>query len=72
MCVPMYIAEVAPQDIRGILVTINNCAITFGQFVASLVAGAFSEHSEGWRSDYPISFLKCLMNVIRLLYHRLS
>ena len=50
MTVPMYIAEVAPDHIRGKLVTINNCFITFGQFVAAVVAGVFSSDSKnGWR-----------------------
>jgi SP family myo-inositol transporter-like MFS transporter 13 len=50
MTIPIYIAEVAPIDIRGRLVTINNCFITGGQFVASLIAGVFSSNSSsGWR-----------------------
>lgn len=48
--VPMYIAEVAPKDIRGSLVTLNNCFITFGQLVAAITAGIFSsDHENGWR-----------------------
>lgn len=48
--VPMYIAEVAPQNIRGSLVTVNTCFITFGQLSAAVTAGAFSyDHENGWR-----------------------
>lgn len=48
--VPMYIAEVAPTNIRGSLVTLNNCFITFGQLTAAITAGAFSyDHENGWR-----------------------
>lgn len=48
--VPMYIAEVAPSNIRGSLVTLNNCFITFGQLSAAITAGAFSyDHENGWR-----------------------
>lgn len=48
--VPMYIAEVAPSNIRGSLVTLNNCFITFGQLSAAVTAGAFSYDQEnGWR-----------------------
>lgn len=48
--VPMYIAEVAPSNIRGSLVTLNNCFITVGQLTAAITAGAFSyDHENGWR-----------------------
>ena len=50
MVIPVYIAEVAPVQIRGKLVTINVCFITFGQFVASILAGLFSSNTkDGWR-----------------------
>lgn len=50
MTIPLYIAEVAPVHIRGKLVTLNNCFITGGQFIAALVAGAFSfDGKTGWR-----------------------
>ena len=48
--VPMYIAETAPADHRGQLVTLNNIFITGGQFVASIVDGMFSyDLKNGWR-----------------------
>ena len=48
--VPMYIAETAPADHRGQLVTLNNIFITGGQFVASIVDGIFSyDLKNGWR-----------------------
>lgn len=48
---PMYIAELAPKERRGSLVTLNHCFITFGQFSASLLAGVFAYLPEwlGWR-----------------------
>ncbi|KAG9510010.1 Proton myo-inositol cotransporter [Fragariocoptes setiger] len=51
MTVPMYIAEVAPSNIRGQLVMINMCFVTGGQFFASLIAYGFSllKGNEGWR-----------------------
>lgn len=51
MTVPMYIAEVAPSNIRGQLVMINMCCITGGQFFASVIAYGFSfiKGGEGWR-----------------------
>lgn len=52
MTVPVYIAEVSPPHLRGQLVTINSLFITGGQFIASVIDGAFSYLSEdGWRYD---------------------
>lgn len=50
MTVPVYIAEVSPPHLRGKLVTLNTLFITGGQFIASVVDGAFSYmHHDGWR-----------------------
>lgn len=64
MAIPIYIAEVAPVSIRGKLVTINTCFVTFGQFVASVLAGVFSKNEKtGWRwmlglfANYPVVVL---------------
>ena len=50
MTAPMYIAECAPAKDRGRLVTLNNVAITFGQFSAAFIGGLFAEVVNGWRS----------------------
>lgn len=50
MTVPVYIAEVSPPHQRGQLVTINSLFITGGQFIASVIDGAFSYLGRGsWR-----------------------
>ena len=51
MAVPMYIAELAPVHMRGRLVVVNNMFITGGQFVATVIDGAFSYLgiNVGWR-----------------------
>lgn len=52
MTVPVYIAEVSPPQLRGQLVTINTLFITGGQFIASVVDGAFSYTGHnGWRYE---------------------
>ena len=53
MAVPMYISESAPAAIRGKLVVMNVSFITGGQFIATLIDGAFSylPLHVGWRSD---------------------
>ena len=52
MAVPMYIAELAPAEMRGRLVVVNNMFITGGQFIATVIDGAFSYLgiNVGWRS----------------------
>ncbi|GBO20619.1 Proton myo-inositol cotransporter, partial [Araneus ventricosus] len=69
MCVPMYIAEVAPMESRGILVTINNCAITMGQLLASIVAGLFShDHVDGWRYMLGIAAVPAIIQFFAFLF----
>ncbi|KAL8620615.1 hypothetical protein ACOMHN_017896 [Nucella lapillus] len=50
MAVPVYIAELSPTHIRGLLVTLIQLFITIGILLSSIVAGAFSEVKDtGWR-----------------------
>lgn len=48
VCVPLYIAELAPKERRGGLVSMNQFMITVGIFASYLVGYAFSS-IEGWR-----------------------
>lgn len=65
MVIPVYIAEVAPVQIRGKLVTINACFITFGQFVASVIAGLFSsDHNHGWRWMLGLASVPSLIQLV--------
>eukprot|EP00092_Neocalanus_flemingeri_P041474 GFUD01045160.1.p1 GENE.GFUD01045160.1~~GFUD01045160.1.p1 ORF type:complete len:494 (+),score=159.45 GFUD01045160.1:45-1526(+) len=47
--IPLYISECSTVEMRGVLVTMNNVAITGGQLVAGLVCGGLSTTSGGWR-----------------------
>eukprot|EP01043_Picozoa_sp_COSAG02_P045944 COSAG02_NODE_4251_length_5585_cov_4.672986_4_plen_631_part_00 len=51
MAVPMYIAEAAPPEKRGTLVTVNNVFVTGGQFIACIIDALFSkvDYPHGWR-----------------------
>jgi sugar porter (SP) family MFS transporter len=48
LVVPTYIAEIAPPNLRGRLVSLNQLMITIGIFVSYLVGSAFAD-SNGWR-----------------------
>ncbi|XP_060759601.1 proton myo-inositol cotransporter [Neoarius graeffei] len=69
MTVPVYIAESSPPQMRGQLVTINTLFITAGQFVASLIDGAFSyiQHG-GWRYMLGLSTLPALVQFLGFLF----
>lgn len=55
--VPLYIAEIAPGEIRGRLVTFFQLAITIGILVSYLVGYAFAEAEEGWRLMFWAGFV---------------
>lgn len=69
MTVPVYIAETSPPHLRGRLVTINTLFITAGQFVASLIDGAFSYmHHGGWRYMLGLSVVPALLQFLGFLF----
>lgn len=49
MTIPMYIAESAPAESRGRLVSVNIAMVASGQFISNVIAGAFSYSDDGWR-----------------------
>lgn len=68
MTVPVYIAEVAPAELRGLLVTINQVFITGGQFIASVTAGLFSGDTEnGWRYMLALAGVPSLIQFVGFL-----
>lgn len=69
MTVPVYIAEVSPPHQRGQLVTINSLFITGGQFVASVIDGAFSYmgHS-GWRYMLGLSVVPAALQFLGFFF----
>lgn len=69
MTVPMYIAECSPSHLRGYLVTLNNSAITFGQFAASVIDGLFSNiKPNGWRYMLGLAAFPAIVQFIGFLF----
>ncbi|XP_038563172.1 proton myo-inositol cotransporter-like isoform X5 [Micropterus salmoides] len=69
MTVPVYLAEVSPPHQRGLLVTINSLFITGGQFIASVVDGAFSYLShDGWRYMLGLSVVPAVLQFIGFFF----
>ncbi|CEG39619.1 proton myo-inositol [Plasmopara halstedii] len=65
--VPLYIAEVAPSNIRGQLVTLNNACITGGQFFAYVVNALLVDVAQGWRFMLGLAALPALVQFFGFL-----
>ena len=46
---PLYIAEIAPAQTRGALVTLNQLAITIGILLAFVADTILDDYDDGWR-----------------------
>ncbi|KAJ8300582.1 hypothetical protein KUTeg_022101 [Tegillarca granosa] len=68
MTVPVYIAECAPVELRGRLVTLNNLSITCGQFIASVVDGAFSYVDDGWRYMFGLAAVPAIIQFFGMFF----
>ena len=55
MCVPVYMAETSPEDIRGFLGASFQVMITFGQVTAALVDALFANVVDGWKYDFGLA-----------------
>ena len=60
MIVPLYIAEIAPADRRGSLVSLNQLMITIGILVSYIVGVIFTP-IEGWRYMFAVALIPALV-----------
>src|SRR5215212_8475411 len=60
MIVPLYIAEIAPADRRGALVSLNQLMITIGILVSYIVGVIFTP-IEGWRYMFGVALIPALI-----------
>ena len=61
---PLYIAEVAPFELRGALVSLNQLAITLGILGSYLINFAFSNFDASWRWMFGIGLIPaCLLSI---------
>jgi len=66
MVVPLYIAELAPANLRGRMIGLNNMSITGGQVVSYGIGAAFAHVPNGWRymvglGAVPSIILACIL-----------
>ncbi len=60
MIVPLYIAEIAPADRRGALVSLNQLMITIG-ILLSYIVGVIFTPIEGWRYMFGVALVPALI-----------
>jgi sugar porter (SP) family MFS transporter len=68
MVAPMYIAELAPDSIRGGLVAMNQLAITVGIAVSYWVDLAFASAGASWRPMFAVAVVPALGLGIGMLF----
>ena len=68
MCVPVYMAETSPEDIRGRLGASFQVMITFGQVTSALVDALFAKSSDGWRWDFGLAAVPALILLIGFIF----
>jgi len=65
---PLYIAEVAPVQIRGKLVTLNQLAITLGIFFSYVINYAFIQFDGSWRFMFAIGVIPAILLALGMFF----
>ena len=65
--VPLYIAEMSPADIRGLLVALNQLMITIGILVSYVVGYAFAG-SENWRAMLALAVIPAIALLVGMVF----
>ena len=67
LIVPLYIAEIAPPDTRGALVSLNQLMITIGILLSYIVGVAFTP-IQGWRWMFAVAVIPALILGIGMFF----
>jgi sugar porter (SP) family MFS transporter len=68
MCVPVYIAECAPEHVRGKMGTLWQIAVTAGILIASAANMGLKNWEDGWRLSYGGNIIFALILLVCLLF----
>lgn len=60
-CVPLYLSEVSPANIRGTVLTLNSMAITGGQLASYIMALLLADTKHAWRYLFGVSAIPALI-----------
>lgn len=66
--VPLYIAEISPDNIRGALVSLNQLAITVGILSSYLIDQYFASFDHGWRYMFFVGIVPALILGIGMIF----
>ncbi len=66
--VPLYIAEIAPPERRGALVSLNQLAITIGILVSYGIDQIFSGFDDGWRYMFLCGMIPAVLLGLGMLF----
>eukprot|EP01094_Clydonella_sp_ATCC50884_P012868 TRINITY_DN2315_c0_g1_i1.p1 TRINITY_DN2315_c0_g1~~TRINITY_DN2315_c0_g1_i1.p1 ORF type:complete len:546 (-),score=205.46 TRINITY_DN2315_c0_g1_i1:1385-3022(-) len=61
---PLYIAEIAPPHLRGLLISLKECFIVLGILVGFAMGYVFDWASSGWRYVYDVAAIPALVMFI--------
>lgn len=64
---PLYLAEISPKKIRGLIVTLNQLAITLGILFSYIIDFAFS-YQQAWRLMLFVGIVPALFLLIGMFY----
>lgn len=65
---PLYIAEIAPFELRGGLVTLNQLAITVGILCSYIINYIFTNIEGSWRWMFGIGFIPALLLAVGMIF----
>lgn len=65
---PLYIAEIAPQNLRGGLVSLNQLAITIGIMCSYVINYVFTNIEGSWRLMFGIGLIPAILLGIGMLF----
>ena len=68
MCVPVYMAETSPENIRGFLGASFQVMITFGQVTSALVDALFANVSDGWKYDFGLAAVPAVILLVGFIF----
>lgn len=65
---PLYIAEIAPQELRGGLVSLNQLAITIGIMSSYIINYVFTNTQGSWRIMFAIGIVPAILMGLGMLF----
>ena len=68
LAVPLYIAEIAPTQIRGALVSMNQLALVGGILLSYLINAFFADVAEGWRYMFIVCAIPGVVMALGMLF----